>query len=255
MSNQQRCSGTFLALLRPPQCHRHIDPLSSVFDSPLDRYRQLVALLVSIHCREEIPDAFYGLAVDGDDEIAEHDLAGFVAACWLQAGFLCRTAVAYRFYQDAFEAVLVYLLVGEEFHTEDRAGHFAAEDKLSDDAVDFVHRNGEADAGGAAGGAVDGGVHADEPAGAVQQRAAGIAGVDRGVGLDDVLDRHLGDRLDLPAQGADDAGGQGLVEAERVADGVDVLADLQVVGGADLDRMQSLPSGASILRTATSLSG
>src|SRR5262249_7360194 len=40
---------------------------------------------------------------------------------------------------------------------------------------------------------------------------------------------------DLPAKGADDAGGQRLVEPIRVADGVDGLADLQLVGIAEQD--------------------
>jgi hypothetical protein len=51
----------------------------------------------------------------------------------------------------------------------------------------------------------------------VQQRAAGVAGVDRRVGLDH---RHLdpADRGQLAADGGDDAGRHGAREAEGVAD-------------------------------------
>ena len=65
-----------------------------------------------------------------------------------------------------------------------------------------------------------------------------LPGLIGGVGLDHVVDRPLRRRLDLAAQGADDAGGQRLVQAERVADGEGLLADLQVVRRADGDRHQ-----------------
>ena len=50
-----------------------------------------------------------------------------------------------------------------------------------------VARDGEADALVAAGLAEDRGVDADQLAARVDQRAAGVARVDRGVGLDEVL--------------------------------------------------------------------
>jgi hypothetical protein len=99
------------------------------------------------------------------------------------------------------------------------------------------------------------GVDADQPAGGVEQRAAGVAGVDGGVGLDHAADGAAVEGLDLAVQRADDAGGQRLVQAEGVADGVDALAD---------DRSRLLPSaiggslslgGASMRSTARSRSG
>src|SRR5262249_58363982 len=88
-----------------------------------------------------------------------------------------------------------------------RALDAAVGQELRHDAVDRVHRDGEADAGAGAGRAVDRGVHAHEPAAAVEERAAGVAGVDGGVRLYRVVDRRVRDALDGAAERAHDAGG------------------------------------------------
>jgi hypothetical protein len=91
---------------------------------------------------------------------------------------------------------------------------------------------------------VDGGVHADDLAGHIDQRAAGVAGVDGGVGLDELLElvgRAVGAGLvDGAVLGGDDAGGDGLGEGEGAADGEDPVADLGAVGVAELDGGQRL---------------
>ena len=64
----------------------------------------------------------------------------------------------------------------------------------------------------------------------VGQRAAGVAGVERGVGLDDVLDHPRRPAVaggQRAAQPADHAGGDRAGQAERVADGDHELADPQ----------------------------
>ena len=61
---------------------------------------------------------------------------------------------------------------------------------------------------------------------ASMQRAAGVAGVDRRVGLDDVVDREAVGRLDRALERRDDAGGERALEAERVADRDRRIADL-----------------------------
>ena len=79
-------------------------------------------------------------------------------------------------------------------------------------------------------------VDADDPAARVGERAAGVARVERRVGLDDVLDEPAGSavaRRERPAEGADDAGRHAAGEAERVADRDDELADPQPVGVAE----------------------
>ncbi len=63
----------------------------------------------------------------------------------------------------------------------------------------------------------------------VEQRATGVAGIDRGVGLDGVLNAIARGKLD-GADGRDHAAGHGAGETEGVADGVDLLADEEVRG-------------------------
>src|SRR5690349_14479431 len=101
----------------------------------------------------------------------------------------------------------------------DAPAHYRA---VRDDLVHHVARqlgrDGEAQAdvaGDAALRVEAGGVDADQLALEVHQRAAGVARVDRGVGLDEVL---VAAAEAGAAGGADDAGGHGLAEAERVAD-------------------------------------
>ena len=65
----------------------------------------------------------------------------------------------------------------------------------------------------------------------VHERAAGVAGVDRRVGLDEVL---VAFRVDAgAAERADDAGGDGVAEAERIADRDDEIADFGAIGIGD----------------------
>ncbi|HEU4547661.1 MAG TPA: ATP-binding protein [Microlunatus sp.] len=66
----------------------------------------------------------------------------------------------------------------------------------------------------------------------IDQRSAGVAGIDRGIGLD-----HL-----PTIQGTDHAGGDGAVEAERRADGDHRLADSQALADPEA-RGGQLPAG------------
>ncbi len=142
-------------------------------------------------------------------------------------------------------------------------GRFAFDDLLRDvDGV--VHRDGEANAGIVAGVGLDQRVDADELAVLVNQRAAGVAGVDGRVGLNEVRVNGIARRRtgagaaavtvtiavtvaaaaigagriadDLrTAGGRHDARCDGLLKAERAADGHNPLADGQLVGIGELD--------------------
>ena len=79
-------------------------------------------------------------------------------------------------------------------------------------------------------------VHPDHPPAGVHQRAAGVPGVDRGVGLDHLVDLEAVRRLDLASEAGDDSLGGRAVEAERVAHRHD--------GVADLHRRRSPPSAS-----------
>ena len=67
-------------------------------------------------------------------------------------------------------------------------------------------------------------VDADDFAAQVDQRAAGVAGIDRGVGLEKVA-LVVGERAFL---GGNDPLGDGLAEAEGIAHGEHDLADLDL---------------------------
>ena len=88
----------------------------------------------------------------------------------------------------------------------------------------------------------------------VEQRAAGVAGVDGRVGLDAVGDRGAVGGLQVTVDRGDDAGGEREVEAERVADGDDCSPTATWRTIAERDRREL--TGAwlgSILRSATSV--
>ncbi len=77
----------------------------------------------------------------------------------------------------------------------------------------------------------------DSPA-EIDQRAARIAGIDGGIGLDEEL--IVGD-ADLGARHRrDDAVGHGLADGERIADGKHDVADLQRVGIGEFERGETL---------------
>ncbi len=72
----------------------------------------------------------------------------------------------------------------------------------------------------------------------IDQRAAGIARIDRGIGLDEEL--VVGD-ADLGAgERRDDAVGDGLPDAEGIADRQHDVADLQLVGVGQIERRELL---------------
>ena len=99
-----------------------------------------------------------------------------------------------------------------------------------------VDRDGEADADEdvVAGRVEQGGDDADDVPGAVDQRAAGAAGVDGRVHLDEALVALVGLRVDERAlEAGDHADAERAVEAERVADDVRLAADPEGVGVAE----------------------
>src|SRR5690606_32342996 len=93
-----------------------------------------------------------------------------------------------------------------DLHTQPSARHFALFAQLLVDDLCLVGGDGEADALETAGAAGDGRVDADDLPADVDQRPAGVAGVDGGVDLDEVLVAPLAEDADIVAvEGADDA--------------------------------------------------
>ena len=173
-------------------------------------------------------------AVKGGDDISLAD-----------TGLLGRTPLHYVVDQGAsglLQAEGLGQLFGDRLdrHAHPAAADIPLLDKLGEYRFGHIRRYGKSDA---LPGCHDGGVDADNLAVDVQQRTARIAGIDGGVGLDEILirfDAHVG------ASGSrDDADRHGPVQAEGVADGDSPLADFQLVriaqdrgrqvGSVDLD--------------------
>ena len=109
--------------------------------------------------------------------------------------------------------------------------------QLGDHRLGQARGDGEAKADAAAGRREDRGVDADDLAVHVEQRAARVAAVDGGVGLDVVVERT---GVDVAAARRHDAGGHGAAQAERIADRHHRLADAHLGGVAELDVRQRL---------------
>src|SRR4051794_35771518 len=71
-----------------------------------------------------------------------------------------------------------------------------------------------------------------------EQGAAGVPGVDRGVGRDRAAGREAGERLDRAVERGDDADRQRLVLAERAADRGPRRADGEIARRAERQRTQ-----------------
>ena len=81
----------------------------------------------------------------------------------------------------------------------------------------------------------DHGVHADDLAIDIDQRPAGVAGIDGRVGLQI---NHRSGAVDLALGGADDAHGHRVFKAERAAKCESKLADVHLVGVGQFERRQ-----------------
>ena len=100
-----------------------------------------------------------------------------------------------------------------------------------------VARHGEADPHVVAAGRQDGWVDADRFAVEIHERAAGVAGIDRGIGLNEILVPL--DAEPRAAERADDPGCHRLAEAEWIADRHHEVADLKLIRIAEIEGDQS----------------
>ena len=109
--------------------------------------------------------------------------------------------------------------------------------------------NGKADADAAARRREDRGIDADDIAVHVEQRTAGIAAIDRRVGLDEIV---IGPGIDVAVARRDDARRHGRAEAEGIADRDHPVADAGLVAVAEMGGGQAA-SWASTLSSARSV--
>ena len=165
------------------------------------------------------------------DHVARLDAAGLGRALIVDAG---DQRAARRLDAEAVGDVVGDLL---NAHAEPAAPRLAVLAQLIDHRHRGVGRHRKADADRAAGRRDDRGVDADDFAVEVEQRAAGIAAIDGGVGLNVIV---VGAGIDVAVARRDDAGGHRAAEAERIADGDDPFAEPQLVGIAELHRLERL---------------
>ncbi|MNJ41517.1 hypothetical protein D3C77_364430 [compost metagenome] len=160
----------------------------------------------------------------------------------LQATLGCRAIFQHLGYQGTgrlvqakgFSQVLVDLL---DHHAQPAAADLAVFLELVGYIQRNVDRDGERQAHEATGTREDLRVDTHHLAVHVEQRATGVTGVDRNVGLDE---RHIGVVGQGTALGADDTFGHRVVETERRADRQHPLTHFQLAGVAQLDGWQVL---------------
>ena len=131
------------------------------------------------------------------------------------------------------DAELRRLLIRQILRHESQpaADHVAMLQDLLHDAAHEIDGNRKTDPFGSAGGAVQhGGVDADQVALRVDERAAGIAEIDGGIGLNEILESRESELT--AARGAHDALRHGLADAVGIADREHDVADAQCIGAA-----------------------
>ena len=129
-------------------------------------------------------------------------------------------------------------MVIEQADAQARAFNFARPNQLRHGPLDRIHRDGEANPHGNTRRTFDRRRHTDQTAGTVQQGTAGVARIDRRIGLNHPLNWAAGHGFDLSPQAADDAAGKRQIQFERTADGEHFLADFQIVRRSQRNRLE-----------------
>jgi hypothetical protein len=121
-------------------------------------------------------------------------------------------------------------------HAECAVLDAAGGDQLAHHVIGQIRRDGEADARARARWRDDRGIDADQFATQVDQCAAGVARIDRRVGLDEVLDAAPPDGA--TAEAGDDTRTRTLADAERITDRDDEVAHAQLAHIGDGQRRE-----------------
>ena len=185
----------------------------------------------------QVVDAVHRLPGEPHDQVAHLD-----AGAARGAAFLHRL--------DAHGARVVELEMPREAPRERQVGAGEAEEaaaylailqELQHHPLHRVDRGGEADALRARD---DRRVDADHLAVRIDQRPAGIAGIEGRVGLQHIIDQPAGLRAQTAPERAHHAGGDRVLESVRVADGDRELADAHAARRAEHHRGQRVAADA-----------
>src|SRR5262245_9676442 len=162
-------------------------------DTELDR----VARRAAFQREKEVVIGGDRLSFNLHDDVAQLDSTVAATARRLDAGAIGTAAGLNRDDEGAFDTEAPAHLGARELDAESGPSELAVLYELRHDPFDSVDRDRETDAGVCPGRAVDRGVDADQAAARVEQRPTRVPGIDRRVGLYDIANRDLRDRLDL----------------------------------------------------------
>ena len=221
--------------------------LITVVTGPLNRNRHGLAGLIILDDVLELISVRDTRAIEGGDDITA-----------LKAGLICGTSAHDRVDVDSFRHVVggsSRCIDGDHLNAEvaslglavNLSGRTARE--LVDNLNDLACRDGVAHALDIRGRVLRD-VDADQLTLHVEQAAAGVAGVNGGIGLQKTGHRAAIRGLKVTILRGDDAGGHGLTIAQGVADGDDLIADLNCIGiseGCDADRAQCVTGQIRLL--------
>src|SRR4051794_10495880 len=235
---------------------RDLDGLLAAVVDELDL--DLVAALLGSDRVGEVVARSDLLAADRRDDVAaeadlvavelRHDVAPLDAR--LRRGAAGRDRLHERAAVDREVEVAQRRVDRDRVDAEEPAVDAAVLRELRHQALGRVDRDGEADAdvAAAASAGLDLRVDADHAAGRVEERAAGVAGVDRGVGLDHAVDLEAVRGLDRALRRGHDARRERALEAERVADRDRRVADLHALRLAERERVELARLGVADLQ-------
>ena len=173
------CGGTYLAFVEPPDHDAQRDPPAVAPQHHLD-------FLADLGFGDDARQAAHGLdglAVELEDDVADLDSRHGGGTVRRHAGDQrSRRIVEAQTFGEVFGH-------GLNADAEPAAPRLAELAELADDVAGEIRRHGKTDADAAAGRRVDRRVDADDLSAHVEQRTAGIAPVDRRVGLDEIVER------------------------------------------------------------------
>jgi len=185
----------------------------------------------NIQCALQAVDAIYRERIDGNDSVvstqsAERSRARLHDLHHMHAARRRQVEITLHAPRDGRRRA---------GHADVRTPHATMREELHDDPLGGVDGGRERDRLRTGN---DRGIHTDHLTRRVDQRAARVAGIQRGVGLDDIVDHAPGVGPQRPSERRDHPGRDRLREAERVPYGDGDLPDTQLAGFTQFDVRQ-----------------
>src|SRR5688572_2965732 len=221
---------------RQPYRHSHTPSVAYYLNPHRLTYRVLIQDVEKI-----VAIANLG-AVNGNDDVANFDVSVLSLSQTSQASISGRATGSNFVNHHALGNGQLYL-IPQRCDVSRANAHLGPADlslanQLRQDAPGNIYRNCKAHTRGCARRRKYLGVNPDHSSVRVEQRAAGVPRIDRSVGLYRPFDWLPGARGQRTLQSADDAGSQRAIQAERIANCQNFLADSELVGIAERNHGQ-----------------